>query len=222
MVWGLVRPSGFGDFFPGGDYVGWNEKLKQYYDNEMSEAEKAEMGISERILYSKFSNKFAKDAGPLKLHECPTEFRTVVTYKSLGSFIKLTNRLMAVDEPLKEIIEALEPDVHQFWPIRITMPKDKEYPVPYYGLVIRRFLDSFVPEQSVKEAWREMDGSYFVRMPSRQTYSGLAMSQAAIGNVHLWRERNLLNPEVLFSDALQAEIDRRALRIPKHYRLKVV
>jgi len=33
--------------------------------------------------------------------------------------------------------------VHQFWPLRITQSTGQ-----YYGMVIRRFLDSFVPEQS--------------------------------------------------------------------------
>ena len=43
---------------------------------------------------------------------------------------------------MKRAIENLEPGVHQFqfWPIRIVMPKGREYPVPFYGTVIRRFL----------------------------------------------------------------------------------
>lgn len=153
MAWGSVEPGSFGDFFPNGNYVGWKEQLRDYYQNEMSSAEKAEMEMEERILFSKFSGKFTKDRGPLKPQERPTEFRTVATHKSLASLIILNSRLLAVDASLKEVIETLEPGVHQFWPIRITMPKGKEYPVQYYGMVIRRFLDSFLPDQSESGSW---------------------------------------------------------------------
>ena len=44
-----------------------------------------------------------------------------------------------VSEPLKDIIEALEPGVHFYWPIRMTGPKGVEYPVRYYGMQIRHF-----------------------------------------------------------------------------------
>jgi hypothetical protein len=58
--------------------------------------------------------------------------------KSLGSLVLLPDRLLAVDATLKEIIEGLEQGVHQFWPLRIIMPKGNELPVPYYGMVIHR------------------------------------------------------------------------------------
>ena len=139
MVWGIEMPGSFGDFFPDGEYVGYDERLKAYYDNEMSDAEKAAMGMQDRLLLSRFSTKFTADKGPLKPHDCPKEFKTITSYKSLASLIKLNERLPAVDRNLKDSIERLEPGVHQFWPIKITMPKDKEYPVQYYGMVIRRF-----------------------------------------------------------------------------------
>lgn len=223
MAWGSVEPGSFGDFFPNGNYVGWKEQLRDYYQNEMSSAEKAEMEMEERILFSKFSGKFTKDRGPLKPQERPTEFRTVATHKSLASLIILNSRLLAVDASLKEVIETLEPGVHQFWPIRITMPKGKEYPVQYYGMVIRRFLDSFLPDQSESGSWYKAEsGLYFVALPKKQLYGGLALSRDVIGTNHLWREHKLRNPVVFYSDALQAELGRRILRIPKHYKLREI
>jgi len=50
-------------------------------------------------------------------HEPPRSFNTVKGYKSLGSLIKLNNRILAVDQALRAIIERLEPGVHQFFPI---------------------------------------------------------------------------------------------------------
>ena len=36
MVWGLSMPSSFGDFFPQGNYVGWDEELTRYFNEEMT------------------------------------------------------------------------------------------------------------------------------------------------------------------------------------------
>jgi len=94
------------------------------------------------------SRKFTEDTGPLEPHERPSEFRLMERPKSLGSLILLNDRLLAVDATLQEINERLEPCVQQLWPLRITLRNGNEYPVPYYCMIIRRFIDSFAPEQS--------------------------------------------------------------------------
>jgi hypothetical protein len=117
MVWGVVEPSRFGDFFPKGDYVGWKEGIKLYFAEECLPSKGRRSTLMERP-------------------------------KSLGSLIILNDRLLAVDATSQGIIETLEPGEHQFWPIRITLRNGNEYAVPYYGMIIRRFIDSFAPEQS--------------------------------------------------------------------------
>jgi hypothetical protein len=144
------------------------------------------------------------------------------TRKSLGSLLLMTGRLLAVDATLKEIIEGLEPGVHQFWPLRITMPKGKETPVPYYGMVIRRFIDSFVPEQSIFHQVMKGEDFFYANGPTKKDYGNLTVSKRVVAGAHLWRERRLLMPNVFLSDDLQAEITRRGLRIPRHHQLKVV
>src|SRR5262249_29798530 len=148
MVWALVDPGSFGDFFPNGDHVGWAEGIKRYFDEEMSAQQRAAHDNWDVSYRGDVARKFTEDMGPLAPHERPSEFRMMETPKSLGSLVKTENRLLAVDATLKEIIETLEPGAHQFWPIRMTSRKGNEYPGAYYGLIIRRFIDSFVPEQS--------------------------------------------------------------------------
>ena len=227
MAWGMVAPAGAGDFFPEGNYVGWKEAVKEYYDTKMSVAERASMGMQDGILYSNFAAKFNLDRGPLAPHEQPTEYRIPRRYKSLASMIELVSRLIAVDEPLKNIIESLEPGVHQFWPIRITMPKDEVYPTQYYGLVIRQFFDSFSPDQSSQGSWSLYEGRngyrrYSAMNETKTGFSQLAMNSNVFGSAHLWRERFLSRPNIIFSDALQAKIAEAGLRIPKHLKLKAI
>lgn len=148
MVWGLVDPSGFGDFLPGGDYIGWQERIKKYFDEEMTAGQRAAFDNWDVGFRGEVARKFTGDAGELEPHECPTEFRLRETRKSLGSLIEMKSRLLAVDEALKNIIENVEPGVHQFREIKITLPKGEYYPKPYYILVICYFFDSFVPDRS--------------------------------------------------------------------------
>ncbi len=222
MVWGLVESSSLGDYFPNGDYVGWDEAIKRYFDEEMTAEQRAAFDNWDVSYRSEVARKFNEDMGPLEPHERPSHFKLLKTYQSLGALIKMIDGLLAVNEPLKDIIETLEPGVHQFWPIRITMPKGKEYPTPYYGLRIGRFLDSFVREQS--DAYQTMAGSQFYHAQSnnKEAFGNLTVSQTVIGVSHLWRECWLSTPNIFFSDDLMADIERRALRFPKHHQLKAI
>ncbi|MEP5758989.1 MAG: DUF1629 domain-containing protein [Litoreibacter sp.] len=223
MAWGMHQPSGLGDFFPDGDYVGWNEALKSFYDDEMSDEEKASMGMSERILYSKFSAKHRLDQGPLKPVECPEEFLTVKGYKTLGDFIKLNDRLLAVSEAFKEIVEDIEPGIHQFWPLKISMPRNKVYPGNYFGLRIGPFLDTFNPDHS-DDGCYNISGyeNYRGIAPIKKAITGLAVSREVIGDAHLWREQKVTQPDYFFSDAVQARLVGQGLRLPKHFQMKEV
>jgi uncharacterized protein DUF1629 len=218
MVWGLVEPNGFGDFFPGGDYVGWEEGIKRYFDEEMSAEQRAAYDNWDVAYRGDVSRKFAEEGrGLLEPHELPSEFRMREARKSLASLLLLTNGFLAVDAMLKEIIETLEPGVHQFWPLRITLPKGQEFPGPHYGMVIRRFIDSFVPEQSNV---RGSEDFFRANGPYKKDYGNLTVSKSVVAGAHLWRERRLRMPNVFLSDELQAEITRRGLRIFKHHQLK--
>lgn len=222
MVWGLVDPSGFGDFFPHGNYVGWDEEIKRYFEEEMSAEQRAAFDNRHVRYGGAAARKFTEDRGLLEPHERPSEFRMMEARKSLGSLIALADGLLAVDATLKEIIERLEPGVHQFWPLRITLPKGGEFPVPYYGMVIRRFIDSFVPEQSAVHQVSEGSDTFFANGPTKKDYGNLTVLKSVVAGVHLWRERRLKIPDIFFSDELQAEIARRGLRIPKHHQLKAI
>jgi hypothetical protein len=87
-------------------------------------------------------------------------------------------------------------------------------------MVIRRFIDSFVPEQSAGLSASEGIDSYFAIYPTKKGYGDLTVLKSAVAGAHLWCERRLRRPEILFSDALQAEIARRGLRIARHHQLR--
>ncbi|MDX8350915.1 imm11 family protein [Cognatiyoonia sp. IB215182] len=222
MAWGMHEPSRFGEFFPDGDYVGREEALREYY-NQMSEEEKKLRGMVKRFSLTGFSKKYTRDFGPMTDAECPNEFLTVKSYRSLGSLLNTSNRLLAVDQGFKDILEELEPGVHQFWPIEIRMPRNKTYPSTYYGLRIGQFLDAFNPDHSKDECYN-ISGyeNYRGVAPIKKAITGLAVSKDAVVNAHLWREKKLTQPDIFLSNELQQRAREAGLRLPKHFQMKEV
>jgi hypothetical protein len=249
MAWGLVLNSEFGDYFPHGQYVGWDETLNAHWETGMSNDVKArfeEESVRERshahagTYYSYVAHKFRAEHSrkfsglppltPIEAHEWPEEFTTIFHYKSLGSLVMLNNRMLVADQSLKSIIERVEPGAHTFHPIRITkMGGDPRkvagvpYPHSYFVMVINQFRESFAPEQSAGGVWEEGPvGRFKMTQKTKKAMSGFAMSKAKIAGAHLWRERKVYTPEVYFSDVLEAEIEKAGLRLPKRFRLKEV
>ena len=232
MAWGLALPGRFGEFFPDGEYVGWDEVLAEYFDNEMAAEQKA---LFDRPGHSSYAfhvaEKFTSEPGlkrsgyppfgPIAVHEAPKRFETDKKYTSLGSLIQLNDRLLAVDGLLKVIIERFEPDIHHFFPIEIGMPKKVVYPTKYFVMAIGRYINSFLTQQSEPTSWRHDFGEYNIVEETKKGMAGLALSRSTFGNAHLWRESRVSNELLCFSDQLMAEINRSGLRLPKNYKLKV-
>jgi hypothetical protein len=237
MVWAMDMPSSFGVFFPSGEYPGYRERLYKYYEEQMSEEQKAVFGVRNpkasyvSLVGEKFRSPLGYMSGPdeppvtpIESHEPPECFKTRKRYKSLGSLIQLNNRLLAVDESLKGIIEKLEPGKHQFFPIKIMVTNKEALPTLYFTILIGQYLDSFLPAKSrpevlTSQVFETYSTPYRLVDDTKASISGIAVSKPAIGNAHLWRER-FINPEFLFlSDVLQSEITKAGLRVPKHFQV---
>ena len=230
MVWGVDLPSSFGDYFPDGTFAGWEDRLRQYFREEMfrknqehfrSDGDYSGQIIEAFIKETGVPRKYDPTLRLPKLHEFPAEFQVQKTYRTLGDLIKTENRILAVSQPLMEIIERLEPGVHMFAPLRIVMPKGVEYPVPYFCMIVCRFLDAFNPEASDPGSVRAVP-PFWSAESKKACYAGVAMEAAKIGSSHLWRERKLLRPALCLSDSLQAEIVKAGLRIPKQCQMREV
>lgn len=243
MVWGMLLPAGFGEFWPLGDFEGriepgssgWGERLKRYYNGKaLEEQTSLFVGLDAHLYPSYVSGKLSSEIGTsdgphnptynsIKPHEPPEFFQTEKRYSELGSIIELTNRIVAIDSAMKALIERIEPEIHQFFPIRIIMPRDVAFPKNYYVLVVGRYNDSFSPENCTTGSWRENGGAGFYAIDKSATgVRGLAFSKAAYGNSHLWRDRSIGKGLTFLSDELNSAIDNAGLRIPKHYRVKEV
>lgn len=224
MVWAMHRASGFGDYRPDGSYAEWDDQLRKFTLDGLTEERKKTILKSMRSYRGWISQAFSDEIGapmggmitpsPLP-EELPRTFHTVRAYRTLASMISLNDRLLAVDENMREIIEDLEPGLHRFWPIQIVMPKSQVYPRAYFGMLVGRFLESFSPEKSDPQSYRASEYIYTLPGSVKDTLAGIVLDGSVIGAAHLWRERRLPMPDLFLSDTLKSRIDAAGLRMPK-------
>lgn len=246
VVWGMADPPLGGVYGPYGDEEGtvdnfgngWRHRLKSYYADQTPERQKqlflhpSSPGLSAHSYPGYVVDKFVGEIGtkisnspdsvaltPILEHEPPRFFATEKGFDALASIIGLCNRICAVDEAMKPIIERLEPGIHQFFPLEIRMPRGKVYPVPYFTLAVGNHLDSLVPDKCKEGVLRPDGPDHYLADGSKKGISGRAFAKAKFGDAHLWRERHFGALLTCFSDALQAEIERAGLLIPKHYKM---
>jgi hypothetical protein len=164
MVWGIASPSSFGVFFPRGDYIGWREGLLAYFENEMPAERKALFDNALSYPYY-VVNKFAKEPdkegsseqppfSPVEPHEAPKRFTLRKKYSQLGSLIETRGQILAVDEPLKDIIERFEPEMHRFFPIEITMPGNEARAVQRSLLKVIASIDLSPPKAAARRSFK--------------------------------------------------------------------
>jgi len=249
MVWGMSLPSNFGEFWPEGDFEGcneqdisgWRERLIKYFNNQSSESQTALFnftgdgsGNAAHFYPGYVGSKFISEIGavvgagrpplsPIYKHEPPHSFDIIRGGKTLGSLIKLNDRILAADAALKTIIEDLEPCTHKFFPITINIRNKIPYKDKYYTLVIGQYIESFLPESSAATSFRTTANGHFRHEEAKHSMSELTFSKAIFGSAHLWRERRLSGEWLTcFSDELESRIVGAGLRIPKHYRMKEI
>lgn len=144
----------------------------------MTDEERMALANSGTSPLANAGRKFRRDMGRIEDFEQPAVFRTRKTHSKLGSLIQLTNGLLAFEEPLRDIIEGLEPSTHQFWPWKIMMPKNVEFPKPYHALVIHNHLEAFRREESEPGSWvPDSVGAISVNgTPEKTSVQGMALA----------------------------------------------
>jgi hypothetical protein len=230
MVWALQLPNAMGPGLPHGDHVGFEEGLVEHF-NALPPGEKAKFNdrasACRQYVYYKYTFEPGMvipddpPLGSLEDHEWPVEVRLERDYKALNALLRMTGHVLAADQALKDVIEELDPGVHQFRPLRIVRKSGAEHATPYCTMLIGRWLDSFTPEQTDKRLWRDAGRRYSQATLDDDTRSAdLAFSRAAFGNAHLWREKRIFNIDYFFSDELRGAIKAAGLGVSTFHRLK--
>jgi hypothetical protein len=136
--------------------------------------------------------------------------------------IQLNNGLPCVTTALKGVITSIEPDIHQFWPIKILMPKGKVYPKIYHGMRIGTFLNSFKAAEETFHRHDPESGLYTLLHDNKKEFTNLQFRSEIFFGHHLWRENHIKTPAIYMSDELHDAISSEGLEIYKNYQAKAV
>ena len=108
---------------------------------------------------------------------------------------------IAVNKRTKDIIENIEPNIHQFFKIDLFKNKKDLFDGDYYLLNVGQLIDSIIEEESALEIIVNPSGKRFgLRDSTKGEYRTLKKSEI-IGK-HLWRE-SLTKRNIYFSDELR-------------------
>lgn len=128
----------------------------------------------------------------------------------------VTGALSVVREPVKDIIERLDPGIHQFFPLTIETKRGKRVEGPWFAMNVTARQDSVVMEHS----------SVSVSKPSPDTHCSfyhdgedrVTVDPDRQSGLHLWREQRFIG-SLLGSDTLMAELKSQKLRFfPRAFR----
>jgi hypothetical protein len=186
------------------------------YSLDVSEKFHSELGVrrGEDGSYPPYS--------PILPHEWPKEYVQERIYKTEAALVEYPNRMYAVTEPLRAIIERLEPGVHQFNPIRVILPKGLEHTVPHHMMIVGRWLNAFSQADSDPRGLHSANTVSPVVYDNKKSFAGVAMSATIMGNAHLWRESALRGGTFYISDQLKDEVTKAGLRLPPSFKMKTV
>jgi hypothetical protein len=232
MVWGVGFPASWGRHNPeGANDNPFREQIHRLFVAMPKAIQDLYPSPKEAWYYSAVKEKFTKDPekhsrgyppyGAPAENEWPAERRLKKRHENLAPIIEAGSGTghFLVHETLKMLIEHLEPGVHTFHPIAITMPRETVYPVQYYTIMIGNWIDSFLPTVSNTDCFRAKMGSYFINGYTKHDMGGLVLSPERFGKAHFWREKKLLTPDIFISDTLHEHIVRAGLEMHKTFQL---
>jgi hypothetical protein len=99
----------------------------------------------------------------------------------------------AVCQDAKEAIEALEPEKHQFIPVKLLYGKDSLFEThQYYTIQINRMINDVDVEKSDLE-WTETHGDDPVRYWKKKRDAPVVLPASSIEGVHIWRNERIVS-----------------------------
>lgn len=221
MAWALYSPVEFGPTSPDGSFVGYKEKLTAMYealpDDEQTKYSRPSTFIR------KTTSKFIWDFGAVCAEEAPDMYRLAGPRKRLADLMLCENAFLVVSEPLKQTIEQLAPDIHQFLPIGFQTYRGDAIDGTFFVFVIRQFREAIDIGRSDWDPSHSDPPHRYANTadPSSKDFS-LVVSCEARDRAHFWRERKWTKPELFISNELRHEIKGRDLTVFRHYQVEEI
>ena len=145
--------------------------------------------------------------------DIPSEAVVRSSHKIIPHFVPIHGMLSVCPE-VREVIEEIEPGVHEFFPVhirpktpsKVLLRRDKR-PLagPYYLLNIQTALDAVCVERSEVDVEHTTSGLTFVRRRGRR--GKVVLYKDKVSGHHLWRGDTHLMLDRFFSDVFTKQIE---------------
>lgn len=152
----------------------------------------------------------------LKPEQVPKKLILFKPRKNLRDAFRSLNGISVVSDAMREVIETLDPGLHQFFPIQVEFPRGKLPEKKYNVIIISTKKKTIIPELS------EVDGPRYGKFYSVVEYrKDVSFAPVCRDGAHMWREEGFRN-EHFISDELAAAIKAKELKYLKHWPGKIV
>lgn len=113
--------------------------------------------------------------------------------KNITDFCIVHNKplyLNVVSEKFRDLIEDLEPDAHNFIPVRIVRPDGSQVEGQFYYMNVLQRAYTIDMETSPRGHWRDHNGDYIasIHMMPHLSEPAAVYHADKVGNMHLWQE----------------------------------
>jgi len=143
--------------------------------------------------------------------ECPKRIDFRKNQKGIAAASHANNSLCVIQQPLKDLLDEVDPGAHQIWPLDAFRKDGARFDVQCYGINVHRRLTTLIPEKTITEP---SAGNYprvrGVRGARSRKYHAM-IDPLKIGDAHWWHEDGVAGWTVI-SNALDKEIKKRKLR----------
>lgn len=139
--------------------------------------------------------------------------------KSWPDMFRASAGMTVVRQPVKEAIERLDPDIHQFWPITVHTKRGIEIDGPWFGMNVTVRQDSiqFIPGSGIRRSEEFPDKLNKISYEEKD----VTVDPSKLGAVNLWREQRFIG-SLLASDALIAAFKEAGLKTYKSFKAKEI
>lgn len=122
---------------------------------------------------------------------------------------QIFHSVLDVCDRIKAVVEALEPGVHDFYPLELLLPDGTPWPEPYWLWRVSRAVAGVIVELSPQNKWGEFSGDFAAENPDAPPPLSITaprpndvLDADAVAGLHAWTEKYDPYEQVYFSDAL--------------------
>ena len=221
MTWILVHQTSFGPFFPEGRFTDSDQKFRSEFERTVTLRPDQNPDRAFLDFRSASRVNFGRPTGPAQPFQMVDTFTLERPVKKLADVLQTSNQLTAVSGSVKDVIEGMEPDTHQFWPISIlTKRGGSASGTLYFAMLVLQSRDALRPEASGEGSLKETSSYsnlWRIQADKKSLLEGIAIDEAAVDGAHLWFEQRASGQAYFLSDGLSAALREQGLRLPPKF-----